>query len=178
MSPKSAATVLRSIVSPAIGLSVAALVTAGAASGCSETTPTKDSASAAVPVGTASNLMEAPGKRAAPEPTVTAGDSAAPPASASAIASASSSAAPSSTAKTDPIPKPGDIAPPGMRPPPPGTRPLPYPGPPATKVGVVSAPGFAPSGFVTPTSDVRPTRGHRRVTDADRGAMRGRRSLV
>lgn len=182
MTQKSATTVLRSIVSPAIGLSVGVLVAAGAVSGCGDSTsPTADSSkpstSSPKPVGTTVNTIEAPGKRSVPEPSVTTGDSAPP---------ASASVAPSAVASTTAtaIPKPGDIPPPGQRPVPPGTMPLPRPGPPA-RVGMVGynfAPGFGASttdseAARTPlrsAPEERPTRMSRRVSDATRSSWLGR----
>lgn len=189
MSLKSASTVLRSIVSPAVGLSVATLVAAGALSACGETKATPESAtptaksSSPLPVGTTVNPIES-NKQAAPDPAPSA--SATPATSSSAVASASAS--PSAA-----IPLPGDYSRPGQIPnpgkygPPPGV--VPKPGTMAPpKVGTM-APGFAPSGlerrpFGAP-SDERPTRARRRVTDADRTALLsrtgpegGRRSLV
>lgn len=189
MSIKSASTVLRSIVSPAIGLSVATLVAAGALSGCGETKPTAESAtptakSAAPSAATTSSASPTESsKQAAPTPSA----SATPSASSSAVASAS--ADPSSK-----LPLPGDYARPGQIPnpgkfgPPPGV--VPKPGtiaPP--KVGTMVAPGFAPNGserrpFGAPSAfgdapDVRPTRLQRRVTDrGPRTAWRRERSLV
>lgn len=183
----SASTVLRAIVSPAMGLSVATLVAAGALSACGETKPTPESAKSTAPVvaGTVASPVEST-KPAAPTPSASA--EATPTTSASAVASAQASATPSSK-----IPLPGDyskpdVPKPGKYGPPPGI--VPKPGtiaPP--KVGTIVAPGFAPNGaerrpFSVPSAfghEVRPTRIHRRVTDPDSSASaawRRGRSLV
>lgn len=157
MSERRPHVVLRSIVGPALGLSVSALVAAGSASGCASnrggtTEPTAE------PTSSGDELWVGLVSTADRVPEVT--------------PSASASAAPSE------MPKPGDIPPrPGTieAPPKVGTMTAP-PEDPGTWVGTTSNPGFSANGRVGKPSTVRPTRASRRVTDADASMLRGGRS--
>lgn len=182
--------VLRSVVRPALGLSLGALC-AAASVGCGNAgssapsitseSPASSGATTAVAEGPGTTTSAAPATTmAAAEPTATA--SAAP--SPTATPSSTSRVAGGSTATQQPIHPPGVTAYP--RPgqpaiPAPGTtqKVYPKPGPPPQKVGIIAAPGFAPAGPVIAAAPERPTRPTRRATDPDRRLLLGRsRSLV
>lgn len=175
---------LRSIVSPALGLSLGALAAAGASVGCG-TSATSVSAE-----GVSGERIPPPGTMApitTTTPTTATSTTAAAPASGTAEApstsgtpATSTSAVASGTGRSTTailpvgssvprIPPPGTVAHPGLV-----TRPGNIPAP-----GKVAAPGFAASTPSHVASAERPTRRTRRATDPDLRALRGRgRSLV
>lgn len=144
---------LRSIVSPAVGVTVTALVVAGAASGCGGG---QSSAGPDIePVGAPPPSKEWVGQVPAPQP------------------SASASAIPWVGEKSpDPQPDPSDkpSIKVGMMPEEPDVP----------TAGVAPAPGFSGGRATHPRSSARPTRAERRVTDADASFARAshRRTLV
>jgi outer membrane biosynthesis protein TonB len=184
--------VLRSVVSPALGLSVVVLA-AAASAGCGNSGASGPGITSESPATSAATTsVAAATTSAAPTATAVAADpSAAPQPSATASATSTSSVASPST--TQPIRPPGVTARPIPKPGPPptpippvgttATQRIPTPGPPPhPKVGVMiapddrPAPGFAPSRAAFVPSEERPTRATRRATDTDRGLSRGRLS--
>lgn len=170
---KSARTVLRSIVSPAVGVSVGVLILAGAASavGCGSTQSPDDGTSIG-PVGSAGPASPDPGASGAPGPT-----DAPERVGLTSRPDPQPTAAPSGST----IPWVGEMAPPTTHPEEPvltvGQVPPPRVGKvPAT--GSTPAPGFSASGFVHARSTARPTRATRRVTDADRTRLHARGALT
>ena len=172
--PKGTTHVLRSVVSPALGLSLGVL--AAAAAGCGNGGTPITSESAAAPGTTV----------AAADPTATTTAAAAPTATATSTAAVSSTARVVATGAKEPIRPPGVTVYPKPGPPPPvpvpgtTTKVYPTPGPPPHKVGImVAPPGLAPSGATIPPSQERPTRAARRATDPDSRLLRSRsRGLV
>ncbi|MEO7331817.1 MAG: hypothetical protein ABI193_24790 [Minicystis sp.] len=170
------ARMLRAIVTPALGLSLAMLATAATiVTGCGTSSPSTGSA----PEGT--EKIPPPG--AVPpslEPLATA------------TATATATAIPTATevvGTSDPPPPSAPLVVGISRPPPPGLRPMPHlpgitppPKPGTTQIphpGKVAPPGFAPSGAPRAVVVARPTRPTRRSTDPDRRALFGRsRALV
>lgn len=149
--------VLRTIVSPALGVAVGALIVAGAASACSSTTSNADDSTIG-PVGMVPNTSRPTPTDEGPQPSAT----------------------PTTSASAGPVPKPGDIpdvgmtAPTvkvGMTPERPGMRPPPPP-------GVAPAPGFSSTTFAVDAPASRPTRRTRHVTDADATRLRGARRAL
>ncbi len=189
--PKGTTHVLRSVVSPALGLSLGVL--AAAAAGCGNGGTPITSESAAAPGTTAAAAAAATTSSAAPATTVAAADptatttaAAAPTATATSTAAVSSTARVVATGAKEPIRPPGVTVYPKPGPPPPvpvpgtTTKVYPTPGPPPHKVGImVAPPGLAPSGATIPPSQERPTRAARRATDPDSRLLRSRsRGLV
>lgn len=156
---KSAKTVLRSIVSPAVGVTVAALVIAGATSACGsgQSAAGPDIEPVGAPPSTVERVGVVPRD---PGPDV----SAAP--SASAIPWVGEKA-------RDPEPDPSDK--PSIK-----VGMMPEEPRPVVSAGVAPAPGFSGSRAVHARSTARPTRATRRVTDADASLARSgrRRALV
>lgn len=167
---KSARTVLRSIVSPAIGVSVGVLVLAGAASavGCGSTQSPDDGTSIA-PVGSSGPASPGP---TAPGPTETAPTGTAEWVGLTSRPEPQPTASPSGSS----IPWVGEVAPPATGEP---EEPMPTVGKVPPRVGTVPAtPGFSASGFVHPHSTARPKRVTRHVTDADVTHLYPRRALT
>lgn len=155
MSERRAHVVLRSIVGPALGLSVSTLVAAGSASGCASSnttstqpTPEPTTSSGELWVGTVSTADRVP----EPQPTQS--------------ASATPTAAPSEIPKPGEIPAPGTIAPPTVKV---GMMPAEDDG---TWVGTMNSAGFRANGGVVVRPKHRPTRITRRVTDASPSLLR------
>lgn len=177
---RSANAVLRSIVSPALGVAVGALVLAGATSACSSGTAAADDGAIERVGQQPGERVEVVGTKASPTASE---QRAQPSASASAAPSASvvasASAAPSATTpmpKPGEMPKPGDIPNPGkVAPPKVGQVPA---RPESPKVGYFFAPGFASSAFSPANHEERPTRRTRHATDADATRLRGSRRAL
>jgi hypothetical protein len=167
--------VLRSVVAPALRVSLPALL-AGGLSGCARGADAdpKPAISREVPPPPATEAPTAPLPSAAPAPTPAAEDNH-PPLAADTGPPAPSASAPPAVRAPRTYPRPGSRATP-----PPGPPAHRYPpGPPARDPFSLS-PGLAPNAEVLAAAapEPRPTRGTRRQTDPDRAALLGRRILA
>jgi len=171
--PLDATRVLRSVVSPALGLSLSVLSAA-----CGNTGASTPGITSEAPVTGGATTAAAAEPATTSSAAVTTVAAAEPTATATAVASGAPTAAPTTTSRVA-----GGGTGTATRPVhPPGVTVYPRPGPPPHKVGTMVAPGFAPSSPALASSTEvaeRPTRKARRATDPDHRLLRGRsRSLV
>ncbi|MFO0613393.1 MAG: hypothetical protein U0414_12430 [Polyangiaceae bacterium] len=161
---RSANAVLRSVVSPALGIAVGALLAAGAVSACAGTNSNGDDSTIERVGSVPAERPGMVGERGAPPPDTSPSAAASLSAATSVSPPTSASAPPTATVPKPGMPKPGEVPPPKV-----GQVPAP---------GVVAPPGFSGSGFVRSLGAARPTRLTRQFTDADPARLRGVRSIA